>query len=345
MLRFANPSLLYLLFLVGVLVALVLWRWGQLSLKRATFSHEDSLPGLTNQVDFKRKRTRWLLGLLAAACWIIALANPQLGTRTRIAEVKSTELLIALDISESMLSEDIRPNRLSRAQNFIFDLVESLDGEQVGLVFFAGQAYLQVPLTTDYGTVKLFAQAANPDQISYQGTNFGSAINLARQVLERQEDEVATRKMVVLISDGENHEPLAEELIQEAADEGMVFYTVGLGTEAGGTIPARSRTAGTVKRSNTGETVITKFDPTSLQKLADIGRGRYFDLNTNSQGAVRSIAQAVAEGPSSNVGEETFVESASYFQLFIFLGLVSLVLAFLVARRGTAKELLGLTRA
>lgn len=323
MLRFVQIEWLYLLPLLALLAVVVVWRWGQLSRKRALLADEGLLDDLTGGMSFSFRKTRWLLGLGALAMWAIALANPQWGTRTRIAEVQSTEVVIALDISESMLTEDVRPSRLDRAKNFLLDLTNAMEGEQVGLVLFAGQAYLQMPLTTDYGAAQLLIRSASPVQAPTQGTNFASAISLSRQLLQPQENELkAVRRIVVLVSDGENHEPLAEETLQEATAEGLRLYAVGVGTEAGGRIPAINGGRDAYKRGPDGGPILSKFDPAALQALAVAGDGRYFDLSKNALGVANTIASAIAEGPSSTVGEEVFLESASYYQVFLFIGLV-----------------------
>jgi len=323
MLRFAQIEWLYLLPLLALLAVVVVWRWNQLSRKRELLADEGLLDGLTEGISFSFRKTRWLFGLAALACWAIALANPQWGTRSRIAEVQSTEVVIALDISESMLTEDVRPSRLDRAKNFLLDLTNAMDGEQVGLVLFAGQAYLQMPLTTDYGAAQLLIRSATPTQAPTQGTNFASAITLSRQLLQPEAEELkAVRRIVVLVSDGENHEALAEETLRDAAGEGLRLYAVGVGTEAGGRIPAINGGRNAYKRGPDGGPILSKFDPAALQSLAAAGDGRYFDLSKNALGVANTIATAIAEGPSSTVGEEVFLESASYYQVFLALGLL-----------------------
>ncbi len=335
MFQFAHPHLLWLLLVLALLGLAAMWQWARLDRRREVLADYELLDALTGGTGFERKRWRWLLGLAAIACWLIALANPQYGTRTRVSEVKATEVVIALDISQSMLTEDVRPSRLARAQAFANELLEGLDGEQTGLVFFAGQAYLQVPLTTDYGSVKLFLQSANPDQIATQGTNFTAALTVLRSVLAPEAEEaIGTRRIGIVVSDGENHEALAEDLLREMAAEGILLYACGVGTEAGGPVPSSQRSQGLVKRDARGERVISKFEAEALQDLAAAGGGRYFDLNTNLVGAVTALREVIRDGPSTAVGEEVFRESASYYQLFVVFGLVLWLAAWFVGRAG-----------
>ncbi len=339
MLRFAQIEWLYLLPVLALLAVVIVWRWGQLSRKRELLADTGLLEDLTGGMSFSFRKTRWLLGLGALACWAIALANPQWGTRSRIAEVQSTEVVIALDISESMLTEDVRPSRLDRAKNFLLDLTNAMEGEQVGLVLFAGQAYLQMPLTTDYGAAQLLIRSATPTQAPTQGTNFSAAISLARQLLQPEEEELkAVRRIVVLVSDGENHEELAEETLRDGVAEGLRLYAVGVGTEAGGRIPAINGGPNAYKRGRDGGPILSKFDPSALQALALAGEGRYFDLSKNALGVANTIADAIAEGPSSTVGEEVFLESASYYQVFLGLGMLLWLAAWWVGVKLYPKE-------
>ena len=322
MLRFEQVEWLYLLPVLVLLAFAMLWQQRKLSLKRAALADELLLTRLSGGFSESQKKNRWLLGLAGLACWVVALANPQWGTRTRIAEVQSTEVVIALDISESMLTEDVRPSRLDRAKNFLLDLTNELQGEQLGLILFAGQAYLQMPLTTDYGAAQLLIRSADPAQAPTQGTNFTAAISLARQLLQPEENEsTAVRRMLIMVSDGENHETQANSTLQQAVEEGIRLYTVGVGTPEGGRIPARDGTANAYKRGADGGPILSQFNPQTLIDLASEGEGRYLDLSKNSLAVAELIAAEIAEGPSTTVGEEVFLESASYFQLFVFLGL------------------------
>ena len=334
MFRFANPEFLLALLPLVALSGAAWWQWRRLQRRRSALADEELLSELSGGLPFGRKWLRWALGATGLALWVVALANPQFGTRSRTAQVKSTEVMFALDISDSMLAEDVRPSRLSRAQAFLLDLLERLDGEQVGLVVFAGQAYLQVPLTTDYGALQLFVRAANPDQAPTQGTNFAAAVALASELLrpEAEEPAVATRRLLVLVSDGENHEPLAAELAEDAAERGVQVLTVGVGTAEGAHIPLGPGGPARVKRDAGGEVVVSKFDPEALRQLAEAGRGRYYDLNGNVAGVVGSIAATIADGPEEWVGEELFEESASYFQPLVLLGLLCWGAAYLVGR-------------
>ena len=323
MLRLADPSYLYGLPALAAVALAIGWRFRRLGRRRDRLADAGLLPALTAGPPWRRRKWRYLFGVGALACWLVALANPQFGTRTRTAEVKSTEVIVALDISESMLTEDVRPSRLDRAQNFLLDLLDALDGERVGLVLFAGQAYVQVPLTSDYGAVKLLVRAANPAQAPTQGTHFAAAVALARRVLAPDPEEASApvRRVVVLVSDGENHEPLAEEALRDAHAAGLTLHAVGVGTAEGGLVPARGGGRNAYKRGPGGEPVESRFDGEALRALAEAGGGRYYDLNVDAFGVAGAVARAVAEGGDGVGGEEVFTEAASYYQVALVAGL------------------------
>ena len=345
MLRLAQPSFLLLLIPLGILAVLA-WRWRRNGLRRrAQLADEHLLAGLG--ATYEAWRTRgWQLvvGGLGLLCWIVALANPQWGTRTRLAAVRSTEVVVALDVSASMLAADVAPSRLSRAQLFLSDLLDALGGERVGLVLFAGEAYLQTPLTSDYGAVAQFARSASPDRIGEPGTNFAAALRLCRQLLVRPVAPDAAppppaRKLVIVVSDGENHEPDAETATEEAATDNVRIVTVGVGTAEGAEVPDDRQPGGGVKRDEAGNPVVSKYSPATLQQMASLGQGRYFDLNAGGRQAAQQVAAYVAQQNLGAESLERFEESASYFQLFVTLGLLAFGWAWWLGRSTTRPSL------
>lgn len=340
MLRLADPTYLYLLPALAALALAIWWQFGRLTRKRDRLADAGLLIDLSSGPSWSRRKWRYLLGVAALSLWIVALANPQFGTRIRTAQVKATEVVIALDISESMRTEDVRPSRLDRAQNFLLDFLDALDGERVGLILFAGQAYVQVPLTSDYGAVKLLVRSANPEQAPTQGTNFEAAVTLARRLLapEPGEEGEPVRRAVVLVSDGENHEPIAEEILREASATGLSLHAVGVGTAEGGLVPARGGMRNAYKRGPGGEPVRSLFDGEALRALAEAGGGRYYDLNANAFGVAGAVARVVGEGEAGGGGEEQFTEAASYYQLALGMGLGLWVMAWGVGIGGGSRE-------
>jgi Ca-activated chloride channel homolog len=203
-------------------------------------------------------RVQASLALVVLGSLCVALANPQWGTRKGPVKIKSADAYILLDISQSMLSEDVPPNRLSRAQKAAMDIVDQLKGDRVGLIVFAGNAYLQMPLSTDYAAAKLFIQSATPSQAPTQGTDVGTAIETA---LERFDPESARYRVLFVISDGEDHEAYTQEVIGRVVDQGVPVYTFGIGTDAGGFIPVEYQGRADYMRDESGNFIRTFFDP------------------------------------------------------------------------------------
>ena len=327
MFRFADPSWLWLALPLALGLVAAWWRLDRLTGLRARLAEVHLLEGLgATDASWRARRRQVALIALALGAWVLALANPQWGTRTRLTTARTTELVVALDVSASMLAADLAPSRLARAQRFVGDLLGTLGGERVGLVLFAGEAYLQAPLTSDYAAVAQYAAGADPARVGEPGTNFAAALRLARQLMARPVDPAApppppTRRLLLVVSDGENHEPEAEAAARELAEAGVRVLTAGIGTATGARVPGGLASASAFKVDANGEPVISRFSPETLARLAELGDGRYFDLNTGGAAAAREIAAYVA---SQNLGTEQlerFEESASYYQLFVALGL------------------------
>ena len=348
MLRFESPAFLYAVPLLLLLGALAYYASGRLSAKHARLADAGLLPGLGVGTAFlSRRRLRVLAATLAVLLWAVALANPQFGTRTRLAEARSTELVVALDISRSMLTADVAPSRLQRARLFLSDLLAELSGERVGLVLYAGQAYLQMPLTNDYAAVADVVGSANPAQAPTQGTNLAAALGLSRRLMIRPRPEGAPyspagppdpadappkRRVVLVVSDGENHEPGAVAAAEAAAGAGIRTLAVGVGTTEGGAVPSDDPRDRGYARDADNERVVSRFDAAALREVAEAGQGRYYAL----QGSSRQLAADVAAYlDGANLGgtvEERFEEKASYYQLFVALGLLALMYAWWVGR-------------
>lgn len=331
--RFANPEWLWLLILW---VALGLWawmRWRSLSKRRTQVADESLWETLDiGPLMLKKTSRRWLWAMLALFFWIVALANPQIGTRMREMQVSNTHLILALDLSQSMMAEDIKPNRLERAKIFMLDVLSQLQTEKVALLLFAGEAYLQSPLTTDYGAIRQMIQGAKPAQVGTQGTQIANVIRLAERVVlpeEASPESPNTKWAMLIASDGENHESLALEAAGEALEKGLSIHTAGVGTAEGAYVPDEQ---GGVKRDRDGNPVLSQFDPGFLQQLAQTGRGKYYNLSQSSFAAASSIAENLRQG-GLNGDTELFVTKASYYQPLILLGLIALGIAWYVGRR------------
>ncbi|MFM8451223.1 MAG: VWA domain-containing protein [Haliscomenobacter sp.] len=334
MFRFEHPEYLYGLILAGVLPFLfyvgirhrnqVLQRFGNLALAERLFS------GYSPQRQWW-KMALWTLGIVSL---VLALANPQLGSKRELVKSEGIDVFIALDLSQSMLAEDLVPSRLSRAQRFGESLAQGLKGNKTGLIFFAGNAYLQVPLTMDYAAVGLFMQSAHPSQLPEQGTNIAAALALANRSFSPKDK---TSKAVVLISDGENHEEDAMEAVQALRKSGAYVFTVGVGTSEGGLIPVEIEGRLDYKRDDSGAPVRTTFDEKLLRTLASEGKGAYYNLADGSEQALEFIRSRLDQLEKREMEQRVFSSFESYFQVFIGLAILLFMLEFLIsARKKTA---------
>jgi Ca-activated chloride channel family protein len=318
MFQFENPILLHLLWvlLVQAMLLYVYWSWRQWTLRRL------GSPALAERLllGFSQKRF-WLKNILfavALVALVIAIANPRQAVRRTPPPQKSADVLIALDISQSMLAKDVSPSRLERAKIFIQNLAETLEGERVGLIFFAGDAYAQMPLSTDVEALVLFVRNANTDFITDQGTDLVPVIELATRLFDS--DSEAGRALI-LISDGEHHE--ADPLIaaRKTQSEDIVIHTVCVGTSAGATIPLVS---GGFKRDFKGQTVRTAANEILMRDVAKVGGG--ITVNASDADALKTLSRELGNLQKTAVEARAYTEHIPYFQWFALAALLLLAL-------------------
>lgn len=313
MFRFEHPSYLY--YLIGVLPLLLLlygsWVWHR---KQEKNIGDVRLVQQLNMHLYPRLR-KWMqvISLLIFLLLIVAWANPQWGAKRQKVKAKSTDIFLALDISNSMFSEDVAPSRMEVAKKFAFDLIEKLKGERIGLVLFAGNAYLQMPLTRDYAAAQVFVKAANPGLASSQGTALSEAIRTAEEGFG---EESKLRKSLIIISDGEDHDADALEAAANAEANGMLIFTVGIGTEQGSFIPITVRGVRDWKRDASGQPIQTKLNVALLTEVAQKGGGQFFRLNGTSE-VINVLDDKIAALEKEEFEERSFTEYESYFQWFL----------------------------
>jgi len=329
MLRLENPILLNLLWALALLAVLLVsyWRWRQRTLQQL------GSPALAERLMLGfSSRKFWFKNVLfglSLALIAVAIANPQRAERRTPPAQQSSDVLIALDISQSMLAKDVAPSRLEAAKTFIQKLAEQLEKERLGLIFFAGDAYAQMPLSTDVGSLMLFVRNANTDYITTQGTDVVSAIELAGRLFN---SESQAGRALIIVSDGEHHEADALIRARKAKAEGIVIHTIAVGTATGANIPAGKAGA---KRDFTGQTIRTQANEILLRDIAKAGGG--ITLNLSDAGAVKSLAQEIASLQKTAVEAKSYTEYVSYFQWFILPALLLLALEQLLwwRRRGS----------
>jgi Ca-activated chloride channel family protein len=331
MFRFANSGLLYLLLLVPVLTALYIL-YARLQ-KRA-------LQRFTNPAFFKvlmplrsapRNHFKFFLLLLALTALVIAIARPQFGSKLEEVKREGIEMIIALDVSRSMLAEDIKPNRLVRAKQAITTLVNRMQNDKIGMIVFAGDAYTQLPITTDYISAKLFLENISPSIVSRQGTAIGSAIELGAKSFTQDSQ---ADKVIVIISDGENHEGDAVKAAEQAAEKGIKVYTIGMGSPEGTPIPVIG-SGGTRQgflKDREGQIVMSRMDPKMLNQIAVAGKGEFFKA-TNSNIGLSKLYNELNQLQKSEIETKTYSEYDDQFEYFIAFAFVLLLIDILVLER------------
>lgn len=330
MFRFANPEYLNLLYLLPLLVALF-WYIGRNRKKLLQIFADKELHKTLFPSDSNIKRwTKFALILLALTCLVFAAANPQVGTKMQ--EVKQTgiDVFILLDVSNSMMAEDIKPNRLEKAKYQISNLINKLRGDRIGLIIFAGQAYIQIPLTTDYSAANLFLSAVDVNSVPTQGTAIASALNLATASF----DTLSTQKVIIAITDGEDHEGDVQKAVESAVEREIKIYAIGLGSQAGVPIPVynnRSQLVG-FRKDRDGNTVLTKLDEEVLKRIAIDGSGKYF-RGTNYEDHLDKIYNELSELEQTEFGVKKVTDYEDRFYYLLIPALLLLVLEFFISEK------------
>lgn len=329
----------YLWFLSGGLVVAGLLGWAVWQRRRTAeqFGSSSLMQALAQSVRPGRRFLRGGLLVMTAVLLGAALAGPRLGTRVEEVERKGIDLVVALDVSHSMLAEDVAPNRLERAKNEIKSLVNELSGDRVGLVLFAGDGFVQCPLTTDYDAVRLFLDVAEPALIPTPGTNFHAAFQAAGNAFARSRPDSTNRpprsRALLIVSDGENHTGDVGSLQDRAADEGWTLFTAGVGERDGAPVPEiQDGQRMGVKRDANGNIVRSRLDESALTTLAE--SGAYFRIARTSS-ALSDLTSALNRLEKSSFGVEQFEDYEEYFQWPLGLALLLLMIELALGERRT----------
>ncbi len=332
MFQFENPEVLYALLLIPLFILLFLMssRWRKKAVER--FGDHELVSRLIPDFSMRRHATKFLLYILAFAFTVIGLANPQIGSKTEKITRRGIDVIIALDISKSMLAEDLQPNRLERAKQLVSNMISTMNDDRVGVIVFAGHAYLQMPLTYDYGAAKQFLSVISPDMVPTQGTALSDAIELARSSFEQEQKK---HKAIILISDGEDHEKGALAQAEAAVSEGAVIYTLGVGSAEGAPIPIyqNGRKAGH-KQSSSGELVVTKLNEKMMVDLARAGRGEYFSIR-GAPTETATVIDALNKIEKRDYEDRSFTDYEDQFQYFIGIALLLVLIEMLISERST----------
>lgn len=332
MFRLSHSEALYGLLLVPVLVilfiALLRWRKKAISL----FGDYALVRQLTPGKAYTKPVIKFILLALAFTFLVIGIAGPQIGTKLETVKRKGVDVVIALDVSNSMNAEDIKPSRLERAKQAISRLIDQLQGDRIGLIVFAGEAYTQLPITTDYGAAKLFLSSINTNIVPTQGTAIGKAINLAVSSFSNS-DSAKKNKAIIIITDGENHEDDAVDAAKKAYKNNITVHTIGMGSVNGAPIPVfynGQRTG--YMQDNNGQTVITKLDENTLAEIAQAGNGKFIRA-TNSDDGLGIIMKEINAMQKNEFGSKMFTDYADQFQYFLGISLLLLLIEFIISEK------------
>ncbi|MDQ3190108.1 MAG: VWA domain-containing protein [Bacteroidota bacterium] len=331
---FANTE--YLNALLAIPVLLIIY-WMMLQWKKKSFAAFGDAAVIAHLMPSASKiRSNWkvFLQLFGFVFLIIALAAPQTGSKMEEVKREGVDLVIALDVSNSMLAEDLSPNRLERAKRALLQLVDELKGDRLGIVVFAGEAYVQLPITNDYGAAKMFINTINTEIIPTQGTAIGNAIDLSlRSFGEISEEDKNKSRVIIVISDGEDHQddPIANT--KEAAKNGVIVHTVGFGSPKGAPIPMyRNGKPAGFRTDKDGVTVITRLDETTLQEVALEGNGVYVRA-TNAQAGLAIVMDEINKMDKQEFESKLFSDYEDQFQYFIAFALLLFTLDFFLPER------------
>ena len=321
MFRFARPEYLYLLMLIPVLIGFFYYALIIKSKRLKTLGNKSLLRGLMPEASHIRPRVKFYLLLTALILSIFMMAGPQFGSKLEKQKRQGVELVIAVDVSNSMLSQDLKPDRMSRAKRVLNHLIDNLQNDKVALMIFAGDAYVQMPLTTDVSSAKMFLSNINPGMVPVQGTAIGMAIKRSMQLFSSTDTNVG--KSIIIITDGENHEDDAVKMAQEALKNGITVNVLGVGTPEGAPIPI----AGTqsFRKDKDGNVVVTKLNETMCQEIAAAGGGMYVRVD-NSSSAVRALSSELEKLAKSEIESQVYTQYNEQYIAIAWIVLVLLVL-------------------
>lgn len=322
MFKFENILFLWALAIIPLIVMLFWYFRSKRKKALQNFASARLIEILMPGISKTKPAWRMFFLCLSLTSIIVAAAGPQVGTKLEEVKREGVDLMICIDVSKSMLAEDFKPNRLKRAKRAIQKLVDNLRADRIGMVVFAGEAFVQLPITTDYSAAKLFLDHISTDMVSTQGTAISDAINLS--VNSFSEDSEAG-KAIIIIGDGEDHEGGAEDAAREAREKGITVHTIGFGSIEGAPIPVyRGKQQIGYVKDKSGQTVITKLNPKMLENLADAGGGKYVRA-TNTDSGLGYIFDEIGKMETAEFQSEAYTDYENRFQYLLALSLLSLI--------------------
>lgn len=324
MFRFENPT--YLLLLIVLPVLAVIFIWSNIKRKRNLKAYGDPelLSAMMPDVSPARYNLKFWLTFAALFFLIIVAARPQFGTKMETVKRQGIETVIALDISNSMLAQDVAPSRLEKSKKIISKLVDEMQDDKVGLIVFAGEAFIQLPITSDFISAKMFLESISPELIASQGTDIRAAINMATRSFTPRED---VGRAIIIITDGENHEGGAEEAAKEAASKGMLVYVLGVGSPEGSPIPVGG--ANEYRKDKDGNVIVTKLNEQMCQEIAKAGGGAYIRVD-NTNAAQKLLQKEIDKLAKADLETTVYSNFDEQFQVIAWIAFILLLLELLI---------------
>ena len=322
---------LYLLFIIPLLVLAFLYILYWKRKKQREFGELDMVKQLSPERSVSKSIFKFILLMLALAGLIIGLVNPKIGTKLETVKREGIDIVFAVDVSKSMLAEDVAPNRLEKSKQIVSQIINQLGNDRIGIVAYAGSAFPVLPITTDYGVAKMFLQSMNPTMVSSQGTSLDEAIKLSSTYFDKSNK---TSKLMIMLSDGEDHSEGAAEAAAEANKAGLKIITIGVGTEKGGPIPLKvNGVVSSFQRDNNNDVVVTKMNQESLIAIAKATKGGYVN-GANTKEVLEYVKKALANIQKTEFEATQMADFQSQFQWFLGFAFVLLFLdLFLLERR------------
>ncbi len=327
MFRFEEPAYLYLLLLLPVLAALYLYSNYRRRRAIRKFGDPELMAQLMPDASRYRPDVKFSIVLMAIGLFSLLLARPQFGSKLETVKRQGIEVMIALDISNSMLAEDVQPSRLEKAKRLVAQLVDRMQNDKVGMIVFAGDAFTQLPITSDYISAKMFLESINPSLITKQGTAIAAAINLASRSFTPQE---GVGRAIIVITDGENHEGGVSEAIKNATEKGIQVNVLGVGMPDGAPIPVEG--TNDYRRDRDGNVIVTRLNEPMCQEIAKEGKGIYVRVD-NTNNAQRAISREIDKMAKADVETQVYTEFNEQFQAVAWLILLLLMAEMLITER------------
>jgi Ca-activated chloride channel family protein len=333
MYQFEEKIWFWAFIIMPVMLIVFLWTFFWKKRIQKSFGSAVVLKRLSPDLSFFKSSLKFIILCLAVGFLVIGLINPKIGTKLETIKREGVDIVFAIDVSKSMLAEDVAPNRLEKSKQLVTQIMNNLASDRVGIIAYAGKAFPQLPITTDYASAKMFLQSMNTDMLSSQGTAINEAIELSRNYFD---DEEQTNRVLIIISDGEDHNDLSVEVAEAASEEGIKIYTIGVGSEKGGPIPLkRNGVVMSYKKDQNNETVITKLNEETLRLIANEAKGGYIN-GSQTTDVVEQIRGVLSAMDKKEFEAKEFAEYKDQFQWFLGIGLFFLILDVLLLERKTA---------